>query len=493
MVPTANRHAGVYQPVGQEQMQRSEPNKCVVSFERSGFRGGLKLCHEIGNFNTLVDMGGLYNFVVMAPELCGTACLFVFVLDPRDKAASIFYRSLVVGAAINTANKPGYAFNTSQLALRRYFGSGQNITHGSMVDLTVPYFAVDLNWIDATSDNRTSKAGWAEFTDVNIWFSIRVDGSTAILRDQPWNASTAFAYASSQAHVFTGKKLVSVKVTTLEANATLADGTRITNETKCPTVSDLFGRLPDVTQHQRGFMTSGEEFAGYDCYLFAEATITAGKYSAKGCNVTSEISKPYADCSIERDDDGVREDWLTLLSLDFMSEVLKYSIMLNYTQPWLSNSLDDYTTGMLTVGYHAAWSGLMAKLGNITESANLWMAEDIVSVSIGHEKIFIWLGMNLTLSVAAILAFVAQRCSRMKTTNDTTLAPLLMNLTEIAHSDRATGLCSVVDLRKEDHKLPRLMWKGQGGNTGSRGDVRSAPCNRRVGFVSDNADGTRSL
>lgn len=90
---------------------------------------------------------------------------------------------IILNAAINTANEPVYAFDMNQLALRRYLGSGQNIPNGSVVDLTVPYFAVNLNWIDATSDDRTSKSGSSEFTDVNGWFSIRVDGSTAVLRD----------------------------------------------------------------------------------------------------------------------------------------------------------------------------------------------------------------------------------------------------------------------------------------------------------------------
>ncbi|KAH8679459.1 hypothetical protein BGZ61DRAFT_294622, partial [Ilyonectria robusta] len=189
------------------------------------------------------------------------------------------------------------------------------------------------------------------------------------------------------------------------ANATLPDGSRITINTTCPTMSKQFGRLPAVTQYQVRFNKDGNVFAGHDCYIFAEATITAGKYAAKGCNVISETSKSYADCSIDRDDGGAKEDWLTLLSLDFMSKVLKYSVMMNFTQPWLSKSLEDYTAGMLTVGYHVAWSGLMGKLGNATEPAKLLMAEDIVSVSIGYEKVLVWLGMNLTLSIAAILAF----------------------------------------------------------------------------------------
>ncbi|KAL6399504.1 hypothetical protein AUP68_18052 [Ilyonectria robusta] len=422
-----------------------------------------------------------------------STCFSVGSVEQHADWAAMLYDQLrapiILNAAINTANEPVYAFDMNQLALRRYLGSGQNIPNGSVVDLKVPYFAVNLNWIDATSDDRTSKSGSSEFTDVNGWFSIRVDGSTAVLRDEPWDSNTAVSNSSSQAHVSRGKKLVSVKIETLEANATLPDGSRITINTTCPTMSKQFGRLPAVTQYQVRFNKDGNVFAGHDCYIFAEATITAGKYAAKGCNVISETSKSYADCSIDRDDGGAKEDWLTLLSLDFMSEVLKYSVMMNFTQPWLSNSLEDYTAGMLTIGYHAAWSGLMRKLGNAIEPAKLLMAEDIVSVSIGYEKVLVWLGMNLTLSIAAILAFIAQRSSGMNHINDTTLAPLLIDLTEVTHDNRAAGLCGAVDLSKKDRELPRLMWKGHGKNTGSQGEGTHTSCSRRVGFVYNEATG----
>lgn len=115
------------------------------------------------------------------------------------------------------------------------------------------------------------------------------------------------------------------------------------------------------------------------------------------------------------------------------------------------------------------------------------MAEDIVSVSIGHEKVFVWLGMNLTLSIAAILACIAQWSSRTNHINDTTLAPLLMDLTEVTHNSRAAGLCSAVDLSKKDREIPRLMWKGQGKNSGSRGEGTYISCSRKVGFVYDEA------
>jgi hypothetical protein len=74
-------------------------------------------------------------------------------------------------------------------------------------------------------------------------------------------------------------------------------------------------------------------------------------------NATADSIESFATCYIEGSEDDIIEDWLTGAALDFTSETLKYTVLQNYSQPWLSHSLENYTTGMLTVGYHAAHGG----------------------------------------------------------------------------------------------------------------------------------------
>lgn len=62
---------------------------------------------------------------------------------------------------------------------------------------------------------------------------------------------------------------------------------------------------------------------------------------------------------------AVEQHWLTDLALDFTSEVLKYSVLQNYTRLWLSNDLDDYVSGLLTMGYHAAMAAMVLYTTNI--------------------------------------------------------------------------------------------------------------------------------
>lgn len=74
-----------------------------------------------------------------------------------------------------------------------------------------------------------------------------------------------------------------------------------------------------------------------------------------------------AKCIVTPNPGAVEDDWISGLALDFMSETMKNIVMLNLTQPWMHNNVDKYTTGILTLGYHAAWSSLMVRLGNASE------------------------------------------------------------------------------------------------------------------------------
>ncbi len=83
----------------------------------------------------------------------------------------------IVDAAVMTGQDLAYAFHSSQLPLRQYFNSSQQMPDGSQMNITVPYFAVNLRRIDATSDNRFEHVGDSKFTDVNNQFQIRSIGA----------------------------------------------------------------------------------------------------------------------------------------------------------------------------------------------------------------------------------------------------------------------------------------------------------------------------
>lgn len=98
----------------------------------------------------------------------------------------------VVNAASMADKDPVYAFDSTQLPLRRYFSSTQKITANSTINLTLPYFDVRLRWIDAASDNRSQHVGDPEYADIaNVGNLIRIDGSVAVIRNDTWDAVEA--------------------------------------------------------------------------------------------------------------------------------------------------------------------------------------------------------------------------------------------------------------------------------------------------------------
>jgi hypothetical protein len=116
----------------------------------------------------------------------------------------------------------------------------------------------------------------------------------------------------------------------------------------------------------------------------------------------------------------VETAWLSGLALNFSSEAMKYNVMQNYTQLWSNHNLDEYTTGMLTSGYHVAWRTLVKHRGNSSEPAMINSAKPVVRASINRTKLYVWLTMNAMLALSAILVFVARCIRDTKTIRDCT-------------------------------------------------------------------------
>lgn len=150
----------------------------------------------------------------------------------------------------------------------------------------------------------------------------------------------------------------------------------------------------------------------------------------------------------------------------------------------MQDNLDNYTTGMLKLSYHAAWSSLVNHLGNLSEPATIRAAETVVKARVDWMRLGLWLTMSAMLFISALLVAAAQNFSATKTIRDTTFAALTIDLIEVTHSRRASGLCNAVALGKEDRNLPRLKWEG---------DSDMSVCHRRVVFAESDTCAYESL
>lgn len=390
----------------------------------------------------------------------------------------------VISAAALTANEPQYAFRSEPIQLRRYFNPSEDIPTRSRINLPVPYLATNLRWINATDNEKSQYAGNADYSDVSHPLGTRATGATAIIMDGKWDPRSQMP---EQPSILKTTKLVAVRLSMVPSEEELANGRRPSDKDECPEASVDFGKLPPVMQKKVPVINGKGTVTTYDCYILAEVAITAGIYDARDCEVVSSnsTSQSYATCSVSRDDEAIKEDWLHGLSLDFTSEVLKYSVLQNYSHPWISRDLETYVTGMLTMGYQASWSTLMRRLGNYTEPISFKESEPAVFVSVDRQKVYIWLSMNATLTLAAVIVYGASLKAKTKTVRDTTLAPLTMDLSNILHKPETSGLCTAVSLDQKDHRLPRLRWQGDIRVGDDDASHAATLCCRKVAFAQD--------
>ena len=126
----------------------------------------------------------------------------------------------LVDAALKASKGPQYAFNSTELPLRRYFPSTQELPANSIMNLALPYFDVGFRWIDAASDNRSQHIGDPKYGDLaDLEFSIRYNDSVAMIRYGTWDAGKA---TPQPPEIFSGAKLISVKVGTLNVQPRMA-------------------------------------------------------------------------------------------------------------------------------------------------------------------------------------------------------------------------------------------------------------------------------
>lgn len=383
-------------------------------------------------------------------------------------------------SAVSMAGKdPSYAFDSSDAPLRRYLSLETDLHQDSTISLTAPYLHIDLQWIDGADKFTFVHVSDAEYTDIVSTSLInRAIGSVAILRNSTWDFSAAIP---DRSEIFHGDKVISVKVNGLDYRDRLSDGTIPNEETPCPAFSQALGKLPNVSQHESHFFASEtNEWLGKDCYLMAKASITAGQYKAQNCTLDPTDKYHYtATCAEQLHQDKVEDDWISRLSLDFMSETMKYIAMQEISNSFMNTSIEVYTFGMLKLAHHAIWSSFTSRLSVHNESSIAFPSESVVRAKVDTVNLFIWLGFCSSTMIAAILVAVGQRFSSNKTVQDACLAALTIDLSDVAHRANTSGLCSAVKLSSEAKKLPPLVFVNDA-------DTQNDPkCRRRLIFAKD--------
>lgn len=380
---------------------------------------------------------------------------------------------IIISATFMAGTDPVYAFDFSEVSpLRRYFFSEVNIPVNSSVDITIPYFSVELQWVDAANEIRFQHVGDPDYAGIiHPGVNYRGDGLVSILRNEIWSKNDTKPVIDN---IFFEKKFVSVKLPTLD---TRAPGPTVNRNMACPTASLFQEKLPNVTQKEKQYFDEyNNRWVGKDCFVVAEASITADKYQGKNCTVEPAGRNIYsATCIMKTSPDEIEADWISSLTIDFMSEIMRNIVMLHVSSSWMRDkSIEDNTSSMLHLAYHAAWSSLTIDQGRYTDSATIQRAIPVIRARVELSRMLIWLGLCSTLTLSAGLLFFGLRSTSTKVIRDPTLAALSIDLSEVAHSGLTYGLCNAVALSKEDKKIPKLKFADE--HEGKESDK----CRRRL-------------
>lgn len=167
---------------------------------------------------------------------------------------------VAVDAAAETATDPSYIINQSSgTTIRKYSqnsvptrrissDSASVCTANSTINITAPYFNVELEWINATATEDPGRISDARYSDTNPdSFSIRNDGAVASLHDGLADYTTNIPEAPQ---VFTGSRLLWIRVYSMPRGTRMQDGSLAGPDTPCPTNSAFFGDLPSVPQYK---------------------------------------------------------------------------------------------------------------------------------------------------------------------------------------------------------------------------------------------------
>jgi hypothetical protein len=165
--------------------------------------------------------------------------------------------AIVVNAASMALRDPHYAFDRTSIPIRRYFSLSSTGNEKGVARLPLPYFDVSFRWIDASDANVSANAGNPNFSDISgNSLDLRADGTIDILRDNEWTPDNS---TPTREHVFTGKKIIAMKISTLAQDQRLKDGSFPTANSSCPPESSSIAKFPDVEMKAINYFWSDPE------------------------------------------------------------------------------------------------------------------------------------------------------------------------------------------------------------------------------------------
>jgi len=172
-----------------------------------------------------------------------------------------------------------------------------------------------------------------------------------------------------------------------------------------------------------------------NCYAFAQATINAGVGFCYDCQLVSPTVVQNRTAV-----ESLQVDPFTEEALALMLEVMNTLVQLNNSLPLPFNNLNNYTVAILTQAYGSAWTVLNDFIGSQDDSVYLNTTVQIPRAGskafISRWRIFLWLALQLLLTISAILLMVVQCTCQRKPVVDGVVAAMMLDAHEVYKKDK---------------------------------------------------------
>lgn len=151
------------------------------------------------------------------------------------------------------------------------------------------------------------------------------------------------------------------------------------------------------------------------------------------------------------------EDPMTVEALHMMPTVTSIMTLMNTTIPLREENLDVYVAALLSRSYSAAWTALTSWLGEYvpplqaTYSAAMPSSQALVDL----RRVYIWLGIQLLLTVSGALFLVLKARTQNPALDNTTLAAFYLDSSDVYQRGKYDLLKDggLLTLRYEDGRL----------------------------------------
>lgn len=238
---------------------------------------------------------------------------------------------------------------------------------------------------------------------------------------------------------------------------------RFGNLPTCPNNSKQFGPFPHPIATILINYTEYTNTQVFDCYVVASLKISAGMFhshnsSIVGRNVVKDSTTDIA---------ALMPDQLLPDAFFALPDVMHTISLMNSSSVNQMGRQEAYVKTILTQSYFGIWTSMAEyfrsneRSGAVTHAA---IPTPVVRAQVTVWRMWLWLGLNLLVTISGTILYILQICCGTKPTSDTVLTALMLDPSRILERDNywTVQCCSVAGEEGDgegDTTLEKWRWR----------------------------------